>query len=165
VIVLLFCVGAWIGVQHLGYGEFGVARHVVFGGVIQRVINAHVTLEQFQTGLAAAVTADEQWKILAATGRKMGFNELELALDGKHWKESFGAVPASECWQMQIPLNGSGAAYFLIPIEAPIHPSMLASFAGIVWRGLGAAPKESVAPASVPLIRAVEPAEQGVGDA
>jgi UDP-GlcNAc:undecaprenyl-phosphate GlcNAc-1-phosphate transferase len=144
-VVLLFCLGAWIGVQHLGYGEFEVARHVLFGGVVQRVINAQVSLKQLDAGLAAAKTTDEQWKILTETSQKMGFNGLGLDLDGRNWRECHGSVPGSECWQMRIPLNGSGAAQFSIPIDAPIHPAMLASFASIVWRSLGG-PHTAAAP-------------------
>jgi UDP-GlcNAc:undecaprenyl-phosphate/decaprenyl-phosphate GlcNAc-1-phosphate transferase len=135
-IILLFCAGAWIGVQHLGYGEFGAARHVIFGGVIPRVINAEVILKHLEAGLGAAVSADEKWQVLAATSRKMGFNQLDLTFEGRTWNESLGSVPAYKCWQMQIPLNGLGTANFSIPINASVHPATLASFAAIVWRSL-----------------------------
>jgi UDP-GlcNAc:undecaprenyl-phosphate GlcNAc-1-phosphate transferase len=138
VIILLFCLGAWIAVQHLGYGEFEVARHVIFGGVIPGVINAQVTLKQLDAGLAAAESADERWKVLAATSRKMGFNELDVQLDGRTWSERLGSAPSDKCWHMQIPLDGSGAANFSIAIGATVHPATLASFAEIVWRSLGA---------------------------
>ncbi|HWE52293.1 MAG TPA: MraY family glycosyltransferase, partial [Bryobacteraceae bacterium] len=145
-VVLLFCVGAWIGVQHLGYGEFEVARHVLFGGVVQRVINGRVTLQQLDAGLASARTTEERWQILTTASRKMGFNELDLDVDGEIRTERLGSVPARKCWKMQIPLYGSGAAGFYIPIEAKVHPATLASFAAIVWHKMGA-PGELAAPA------------------
>jgi UDP-GlcNAc:undecaprenyl-phosphate GlcNAc-1-phosphate transferase len=154
VVVLLFCAGAWIGVQHLGYGEFGIARHVLFGGVVQNVINAQMSLKQLETGLAGSKSAEERWKILKAISRTMGFNGLELDLDGHVWNERHGTLPASNCWQMRIPLNGSGAANFSIPIDAPIHPAMLAKFAAIVWRCLAGAPQDvDAVPASVHLLQ------------
>ena len=131
-IILLFCVAAWIGIQHLGYSEFSVARRVVFGGVIGRVINARVSLEHMDSELTAASSTDECWDILTSTGRKLGFNGAELQLNGRRWQAQIGAAPASDCWYIHIPLNGFGEARFSVPFQAGLHPATLAPFAGIV---------------------------------
>lgn len=136
VIVLLFCAGAWIGVQHLGYGEFQAARTVVFGGLIQRVINAQVTLKQLRSGLAGADSLDEQWNILSDTSRKLGFHEAGLTVDGRVWTSSPGPAPECKCWRMTVPVNGSGVAHFSIPIDGNLYPATLAAFAAIVANDL-----------------------------
>ena len=92
-IVLLFCAAVWLGVRRLKYGEFEIARRVLFGGVIQRVINAQVSLSQLDASLSAAKSSDERWQLLSETTRKMGFNALRLELNGRTWREFQGPIP------------------------------------------------------------------------
>ena len=132
IVILLFCAAAWIGIQHLGYSEFSVARRVLFGGVIGRVINSRVSLEQMDSQLTAAAGPDECWNILTAASKKLGFNGAELVLDGRVWNAQFGSTPSSACWHIHIPLIGSGEARFSVPFETGLHPATLAPFAGIV---------------------------------
>ncbi len=155
VIVLLFCAGAWIGVQHLGYGEFEAARTVLFGGLVQRVINSQVALKQLSSGMSAAPSLDERWKILAETSRRMGFHEIWLDFEGRIWGAAGETEPAVKCWQMTVPVNGSGMAHFSVPLETKMCPATLASFAAIVARDLAPenapekSPRDSDRPAAL----------------
>ncbi|HEY1337937.1 MAG TPA: hypothetical protein VGF59_10530, partial [Bryobacteraceae bacterium] len=129
-IILLFCVGVWFGVQYLGYGEFAAARRILFGGVIGRSIEAHLSLRQLDQRLRSAATADECWRVLISAGRSFGFNAARLAIGGRTWRERLG--PDCECWQLQVPLNGTGMVEFAVPFDAKLHPVLLAPFARIV---------------------------------
>lgn len=51
-VIVLFCVVAWIGVQNLGYVEFRVARRMLLGGVFQKMIDGQVVLRGFEERLA-----------------------------------------------------------------------------------------------------------------
>lgn len=131
-VIILFCVGAWVGVQHLGYGEFNAARHVLFGGVIGRSIDAQLDLRQLDRALRAADTPEKRWSALTDAGCKFGFSVAQLALNGHVWREHLGSAPDSECWQLRVPLNGSGMAQFSVPFESKVRPVMLASFARLI---------------------------------
>src|SRR5215472_5178691 len=48
VIILLFCTGAWIGVQHLGYAEFGVARRMIVKGTLRSFIDLQLRIHEFE---------------------------------------------------------------------------------------------------------------------
>src|SRR5262249_16129472 len=50
-IVILFCVAAWVGVQHLGYAEFGIAGKLVLGGSFRGMVNSQLRLQQFERKL------------------------------------------------------------------------------------------------------------------
>src|ERR1700682_213319 len=63
-IIVLFCAGAWIGVQHLGYAEFEMARRIVLAGNFRRRLNAELQLSTFREDLASAVTPDQCWEVL-----------------------------------------------------------------------------------------------------
>ncbi len=53
-IILVFCAAAWIGVQHLGYVEFGVAGRMFAGGAFRKHLNNQIALRTFEEALAAA---------------------------------------------------------------------------------------------------------------
>ena len=50
-IVVLFCVSAWIGIQHLGYTEFAAARQLIVKGTFRRIIDYHTRLSEFERKL------------------------------------------------------------------------------------------------------------------
>src|SRR3984893_9265110 len=66
-IIVLCCAGAWIGVQHLGYPEFGMARRMALAGNFRRLLNAELQLNTFRDELAAAVTTEQCWDVLQHT--------------------------------------------------------------------------------------------------
>ena len=133
IILILFCIAAWVGVQHLGYGEFSAARTVFFGGVIGRVINAQVSLRQMDHQLGATQRFEQRWDILTNSCRKLGFSDAGLEFNGQQWSHHVGTHRSADCWQLSVPLNGSGRAQFSVPFNFP-QPATIAPFAEIVRR-------------------------------
>ena len=136
-VLVLFCIGAWIGIQHLGYGEFHAARHVLFEGVVTRVINAQVALQQMETALTAADSDEDAWTIVTETSRTLGFCDATVTLGSLIRTERFKPARPSECWQLLVPLNGRGQARFSVPYDQEPRPVKLALFATLVRRHLG----------------------------
>lgn len=58
-VILLFCAAAWIGVQNLRYTEFRVARRLLFGGTIHRVIQTKLKLREHEQTLDACASLEE----------------------------------------------------------------------------------------------------------
>lgn len=100
-IVVLFCMMAWIGVQHLGYVEFGVARQIFVKGTFRRIIDAHTLLKHLENRLEEARDGRELWLLLCDGVAQFGFQPVEMRLAG----QSYGRAGAPEdFWQVRIPV-------------------------------------------------------------
>ena len=106
-VVVACCVAVWFGVQRLGYSEFEVARRVVFGGVITRVINDRVVLRQLEEELGAAAPTEDCWEILTGASRKLGFNQVRLEFCGRVRTERFDP---------QLPIPRSSASHSMASV-------------------------------------------------
>ncbi len=104
IILLLFCLGAWAGVQHLGYPEFDVARRMVLGGSFRRLLNAQLELATFRESLTAALTADQCWEVLHAAYSEFGFNEIKLKLGDRFYTHATGRY-TTPSWTIHIGLS------------------------------------------------------------
>ena len=104
-IILLFCLGAWIGVQHLGYTEFDAARRMVLGGTFRRLLNAQLQLVTFRDGLAAAATPDQCWEVLHHAYSDFGFNEIQLKLGDRFYTHTTNGHHIANSWTIRIALS------------------------------------------------------------
>jgi UDP-GlcNAc:undecaprenyl-phosphate GlcNAc-1-phosphate transferase len=106
-IVVLCFVGAWIGVHHLGYPEFGMARRMVLGGHFRRHLNAELQLSTFCDNLAAAVTPEQCWEVLQHTYSEFGFNEITFKAGGCLYTHTTNGHHAADTWTVRIRLSGN----------------------------------------------------------
>jgi UDP-GlcNAc:undecaprenyl-phosphate GlcNAc-1-phosphate transferase len=104
-IIVLFCAGAWIGVQHLGYPEFGMARRIVLAGTFRRRLNAELQLSTFRDDLTAAVTPDQCWEVLEHTYSEFGFNEIRFKLGGCLYTHTMNGHHVANTWTVRIRLS------------------------------------------------------------
>ena len=100
-VVVLFCVAAWIGVQHLGYVEFGVAGRMFVDGAIRRHLTSQLTLRAFEDALKAAATPEDCWSAIREACRKFGFTHAELQFNGHRFAETLVVSVSSEGWHVQ----------------------------------------------------------------
>jgi UDP-GlcNAc:undecaprenyl-phosphate GlcNAc-1-phosphate transferase len=105
VIIVLFCAGAWIGVQHLGYAEFGMARRIVLGGDFRRQLNAELQLSTFRDNLAAAVTPEQCWEVLQHTYSEFGFNEIRFKVGSRLYTHTTNGHHVADTWTVRIRLS------------------------------------------------------------
>lgn len=127
-IILLFCAVAWIGVQHLGYVEFGVASQMLLGGAFREHLNNQITLRLFEQELAAAVTPEDRWWAICATCGKFGFTHAELWLEGNQFHRTFIEANGNPVWTMKITLANGGQLYLSRCIGGAQPPTVLVSF-------------------------------------
>jgi UDP-GlcNAc:undecaprenyl-phosphate GlcNAc-1-phosphate transferase len=112
VILVLFVGSAWIGVQHLGYVEFGVAGRMFVDGAFRRHLSAQLTLRAFEESLRKAETREECWTALMEAAREYGYDTLQARIGGRDfhmtldWEEHEISRPVHG-WSLQIPLSGS----------------------------------------------------------
>jgi UDP-GlcNAc:undecaprenyl-phosphate GlcNAc-1-phosphate transferase len=104
-IIVLFCAGAWIGVQHLGYAEFEMARRMVLGGNFRRHLNAELQLSTFRDNLATAVTPEQCWEVLQCTYSEFGFNEIRFKIGGRLYTHTTNGHHVADTWTVRIRLS------------------------------------------------------------
>jgi UDP-GlcNAc:undecaprenyl-phosphate GlcNAc-1-phosphate transferase len=102
-VLVLVCLAAWLGMQHLGYTEFGVAKRMVFGGTIRSVLSAQLALEEFELEVNADLTLGQCWDLLRRTCPEFGFSGIEFHVEdvNGHWGIKTG-------WQVHIDFPGHG---------------------------------------------------------
>jgi UDP-GlcNAc:undecaprenyl-phosphate/decaprenyl-phosphate GlcNAc-1-phosphate transferase len=152
-VVITFCVIAWIGVQHLGYVEFGVARRMFVEGAFRRQINNQVLLQTFEKNLAAAATPDECWAIILAASADFGFYEIRVSLAGNVFQHRQAVVP-NRFWHMKVPLSSSDFVELSRELGSDPRASSVAAFAEILRGALDQKFPPAEAPLASPAARA-----------
>ena len=149
--LVAFCVVVWLAVQYLGYEEFDAARHMIFGGIFRRTLNANLSISQLEMALRVAPTVDECWGALVETSRGFGFSEASLEFLDLRLTTRFTEVDPADCWDLRIPLNHSGHVHLRIPLHSKQPLATISRFAtsvGTVFANrLGALPVQSPPPA------------------
>lgn len=128
-IIVLFAAGLVVGIQRLGYAEFGAARKLLLAGAFRRLLNGQITLDNYQQQLNQASTADECWRVVKSSAAEFGFCDLEMKLAG-HLFTVQNSWP-SNSWRIQIPLSDSD---YLILVRSFGSPSLsnIATFADVL---------------------------------
>ena len=143
-VIVLFCAAAWIGVQHLGYVEFGTAGRMFLEGAFQRHLANQLALQAFEQALKRAQTADERWQAMRQASRRFGFSRAELRWAGRCFAEELAQTNGEPCWSMEIPLKPDGYLRLERCFGAAPAPTVLVPFAEALHRNLAAAPAARV---------------------
>jgi UDP-GlcNAc:undecaprenyl-phosphate/decaprenyl-phosphate GlcNAc-1-phosphate transferase len=137
-IILAFCMTTWIGVQHLGYVEFGVAGRLFIDGAFRRLLNSHISIENLEESLAAASTPEDCWNVLRLGCRESGFHRIEVHLAGQKFGECAEIQPF-ESWKVTVPISGSSYIELHRGFGPAQQHQVVASFVDVLRRVL--APK------------------------
>jgi len=137
-IIVVFCAATWIGVQHLGYSEFGTARRLALQGTFRHILHAQLYMSNFEKKLAVATTGDECWSAIREAGKDYGFKEVRMHLGGQLYEAHLGDTSLEKCWTMRIPLSDSDYVNLTHEREASVQPMIaVTSLAEILQRSLG----------------------------
>jgi|SRR5579871_780271 len=138
VIIVLFCAVAWVGVQHLGYTEFGMARRLVTKGTLRGFIDVQVRLQELERELKACSSDEQITNTLVDASRQFGFRAIRLRLHGQTLDRHHIANSDASGWQMRIDLPNSQYVNLYGHFDGVVHPGLLAGFAQIVERTMAA---------------------------
>jgi UDP-GlcNAc:undecaprenyl-phosphate GlcNAc-1-phosphate transferase len=100
-VLVLVCLTVWLGLQHLGYSEFGVAGKLAIGGAFRDLMGAQLALIAFEQQLIEAKTTEKCWEIIRDSSAKFGFSGIALHVDG-----GFAHGDLSGSWFVRIDLGG-----------------------------------------------------------
>lgn len=141
-VVILFGAAACIGVEHLGYVEFGIARRLVTQGTIRRMIDRQTTLTRLEQDLQQAATVDEIWERLQTASRTLGFCSVSMHLGEHDYLDHSGG--SNYKWQVQIRISNCGWISFRHDGADDLNHLPVGSLASVVSRAIEA--KLSAAP-------------------
>jgi len=102
-VIVLVCLAAWLGLQHLGYNEFGVAGRAVLGGAFRSVLSAQLALEAFEREVRAEMTLQQCWDVLWRNCPQFGFTGIAFHIDDVR---RISGVEGG--WQARIDFPGHG---------------------------------------------------------
>jgi len=137
-VIVLFCACTWIGIQHLGYLEFGVAGRMFVDGAFRRLLNSQISLHTYEERLVAAATPDECWSVIESACRDFGFHRAHLILSGRHFEYALEVEPI-HAWQVRIPVSDHDFINLTRSFGTGAQTNVIAPFADMLRRTL--APK------------------------
>jgi UDP-GlcNAc:undecaprenyl-phosphate GlcNAc-1-phosphate transferase len=103
-IIAAFCLTTWVGVQHLGYVEFGVAGRLLVDGAFRRLLNSHISIENLEESLAATETPEDCWGVLSRVYRDFGFYRIDVQIGPHRYTESLETQPI-QSWMVVVPVS------------------------------------------------------------
>src|SRR5262249_4065429 len=134
-IVILFCAGAWIGIQHLDYSEFGLATRLLRKGGFRRTVDVQFRLQEFERSLTAASTLDQCWEVIQGGCRDFGFAGVRLNLLGRVMEAGQRPQAGTQC-QIRITFPDSQYVNLYCDFQDDRGAAKIAGFAGALERSL-----------------------------
>ena len=135
-IVVTFCAAAWLGVQHLGYTEFGLAGRMLIAGAFRHHLTNQIALKAFEDSLRKARTPEDCWLVIREAAREFGFVQVEVCLNGRVRSESLAETNGEVTWSIDIPLEGGDYVKLFRPFSLSFHPTVLSPFADALHKSL-----------------------------
>ena len=155
-VILLFCGATWIGIQHLGYTEFSMARRLLMSGTFQNTMSAQLQLRTLEQSLQTAHSIDDCFALIRDACLKFDFVEIRLQVSGDIRQERLRAINGDPSWHLRIPLHNGDYINFTRLNDSSVLPMGVAPFMDVVQRSLiakSAAPAVAPTPGRSPLQR------------
>jgi hypothetical protein len=137
-VIVVFCVVTWIGIQHLGYVEFGMAGRMFMEGAFRRHVNGHIELHALDQRLVAAATPEACWDVIQDVSSRFGVHHLEMQLCGQLFQHPNGIL-LDRCWKIRIPISDYDYLELTRAFDESAQSGAVGAFADVVKRSL--APK------------------------
>ena len=135
-VIVLFCAAAWVGVQHLGYAEFGMASRFLMRGQLRGIIDVQVRLQALEEALWVADDPEGFWRILEEGCRDFDFTGARLRIGSQSWASASVERDTDELWQLRMPLDGGQYLNLYRDPHSRMHPIVLARFGAIVEKAV-----------------------------
>jgi UDP-GlcNAc:undecaprenyl-phosphate GlcNAc-1-phosphate transferase len=135
IVIIVFCSLAWIGVQHLGYVEFGATGRMFLDGAFRRALSSQMTLQDFEEQLIAAPTPDRCWEVVSSKCKAAGFHRIQMTLAGHIFDWEDGTETANT-WDVWIPISDTDSIRLTRSFGGGSQPNMIPAIADLLQRGL-----------------------------
>ncbi len=126
-VIVIFCAATWIGIQHLGYIEFGVAGRMFMEGAFLRQLSAQVDLTGFEQALGEAATLDDCWQVIREAAETFGYHQIRAKLLG-HTFDFRDSVTPFRSWSIRVPLAGDSFIELSREFGRDVHVTAITPF-------------------------------------
>lgn len=135
IVIIIFCAVTWMGVQHLGYVEFGTAGRMLLDGAFRRTLSSQISLQIYEEQLIAAATPERCWEVISSACRDTGFHRVHMTLAGRsfEWQDS---VSPMNTWDISIPISGADCVRLTRSFGGEAQTSIIGPFADLLRRTL-----------------------------
>lgn len=130
-VIVVFCLITWIGIQHLGYLEFGVAGRLFIDGAFRRLLNSHISIQNFEEQLTTAATAEDCWNVLSQAYHEFGFCEISVKIGANIWRKQAEIQPF-QTWKITVPLSEISNIQLSRPFGPAQQHTVVASFVDVL---------------------------------
>jgi len=134
-VLVVFCGAAWIGIQHLGYVEFGVAGRMFLEGAFRRQLGAQIALEHYEDLLDSAADLQQCWAVIEKAAREFGFRSARMQVAERSFYFGGDATPKT-AWHILVPLEDFGSIEFTRSLGDTWPSGAVAPFVEMVSRTL-----------------------------
>jgi UDP-GlcNAc:undecaprenyl-phosphate GlcNAc-1-phosphate transferase len=169
VVLVLFCIVSWIGIQGLGYVEFHAAGRMLFQNSFRRTLNMDLALRGARARLAETRDPQERWELLQAICEELGFCRIRIETHGiclercvtaECARKTAGESPCAACrnaWTISVPMDEVGRVELSHQFEEGNgHMAFVAPLAELLRETLVDAPPRQEPAAHRPAARTVE---------
>lgn len=138
-IIVLFAVAVWIGIQNLGYVEFAMARQMFVKGNFRRIIDSHTKLRHLEDSILKTRNAEECWRVLQSSCMDLGFSGIRMVLGGRLFEAELAPHRSPDTyWQLRIPIRAHQYINLRCEFQEDwaANPGTVAAVADVLRRGL-----------------------------
>jgi UDP-GlcNAc:undecaprenyl-phosphate GlcNAc-1-phosphate transferase len=130
-VIILVCISCWIGLQRLGYREFGVMGRAVLGGGFRSFLGAQLAVEAFEHEMRRDMTLEQSSELLCQKYPQFGFSGIAVRLnDLQHIRGT------EQGWRAHIDFGGRGCIDLWRESGSSSHGPAAALFIDCVARAI-----------------------------
>ena len=130
-VIIVVCICCWLGLQRLGYKEFGVMGRAVWGGGFRSFLSGQLALEAFEHEMRRQLTLEQSSELLCQEYPQFGFSGIAFRLDDMQDQRG-----CEEGWQAHINFGGRGYINLWRPTGPPNQGPAAALFIDCIARAI-----------------------------
>ncbi len=135
-LLVAFCLSAWLGLRLTGYVEFDTARHLVLTGTFRHIVNARLFVDGFEKKAALASSPEEYWALVKEAANELECPQVRMSFCGRVFEMNAGKA-GKRCSVIRIPLGELGYVNFKCPLGASVkHAVTVHSLISILQRSV-----------------------------
>lgn len=133
VVIVLFGVVTWIGVQYLGYAEFEATCQFLWQG-FRPLLGAYVRLRVLEQSLIEAASVEQCWTAMETAARSLGYSHVVARLGGGQFATAAEHLKEGAFWQMRLALPNNDYVNITQHRESVGQPVLLIQYIETVRR-------------------------------
>ena len=130
-VIILVCICCWIGLQRLGYREFGVMGRAVLGGGFRTFLGAQLAVEAFEHEMRRDMSLEQSSELLCQKYPQFGFSGIAVRLNDLHHIQG-----REQGWRAHIDFGGRGCIDLWRESGSSSHGPAAALFIDCVARAI-----------------------------